>query len=151
MQFPAFPEPHALAVLVLTVAALYLFSREWLPLETSSLLVIAVLALGFELFPFQRQGLVVQPVDFFRGFGHEALVAVCALMVVGHGLVRTGALEPIGHFLANMWTISPTISLFATLLVGAALSAFVNNTPIVVLLLPILVSVSLRTGVSSSG
>ncbi|HSS64615.1 MAG TPA: SLC13 family permease, partial [Gammaproteobacteria bacterium] len=86
-----------------------------------------------------------------RGFGHEALVAVCALMVVGHGLVRTGALEPIGHFLARMWSISPTTSLFATLLIGAVLSAFVNNTPIVVLLLPILVSVSLRTGVSASG
>ena len=151
MEFPALPEPHALAVLVLTVVALYLFSRERLPLETSSLLVIAVLALGFQLFPFQRQGLVLQPVDFFRGFGHEALVAVCALMVVGHGLVRTGALEPIGHFLARMWSISPTISLFATLLIGAVLSAFVNNTPIVVLLLPILVSVSLRTGVSASG
>jgi len=151
MQFPAAPEPHALAVLVLTVVALYLFSRERLPLETSSLLVIAVLALGFQLFPFQRQGLLVQPVDFFRGFGHEALVAVCALMVVGHGLVRTGALEPVGHFLARMWSISPTISLFATLLVGATLSAFVNNTPIVVLLLPILVSVSMRTGVSTSG
>jgi di/tricarboxylate transporter len=151
MEFPALPEPHALAVLVLTVVALYLFSRERLPLETSSLLVIAVLALGFQLFPFQRQGLVVQPVDFFRGFGHEALIAVCALMVVGHGLVRTGALEPVGHFLARMWSISPTISLFATLLVGAVLSAFVNNTPIVVLLLPILVSVSLRTGVSASG
>ncbi len=151
MQFPAPPEPHALAVLVLTVVALYLFSRERLPLETSSLLVIAVLALGFQLFPFQRQGLVLQPVDFFHGFGHEALVAVCALMVVGHGLVRTGALEPIGHFLARMWTISPTISLFATLLIGACLSAFVNNTPIVVLLLPILVSVSLRTGISASG
>lgn len=151
MQFPAAPEPHALAVLALTVVALYLFSRERLPLETSSLLVIAVLALGFQLFPFQRQGLVVQPVDFFRGFGHEALVAVCALMVVGHGLVRTGALEPVGHFLARMWSVSPTISLFATLLIGATLSAFVNNTPIVVLLLPILVSVSMRTGVSTSG
>ncbi len=37
-----------------------------------------------------------------------------------------------------------------TLVVGAGLSAFVNNTPVVVLLLPILIGVSLRTGTAAS-
>ncbi|HEY9147621.1 MAG TPA: SLC13 family permease, partial [Gammaproteobacteria bacterium] len=55
-----------------------------------------------------------------------------------------GALEPVGRYLAHLWSISPMLSLLFTLLVGALLSAFVNNVPIVVLLLPILVSVSLR-------
>ena len=151
MSFPSLPDPHAIAVLCLTVFALFLFSRDRIPLETSSLLVIAILTVGFQMFPYQRGGLVLQPVSFFRGFGHEALVAVCALMVVGHGLVRTGALEPVGILLARMWGISPTFSLLGTLIIGAGMSAFTNNTPIVVLLLPILVSVSIRTGVSASG
>jgi len=76
---------------------------------------------------------------------------VCALMVAGQGLVRTGALEPIGRTLAKLWRIAPMLSLLATLLIGAILSAFLNNTPIVVLLLPILISVSIRTNTSSSG
>ncbi len=151
VSFPAFPDPHAVAVLLLTIFALFLFSRERLPLETSSLLVITILAVGFQLFPYQRGGLVLHPVNFFHGFGHEALVAVCALMVVGHGLVRTGALEPVGILLARMWGISPLFSLLGTLIIGASLSAFMNNTPIVVLLLPILISVSIRTGVPASG
>jgi di/tricarboxylate transporter len=151
VSLPPLPDPHAVAVLCLTVFALFLFSRDRIPLETSSLLVIAVLTVGFQMFPYQRGGLVLQPVSFFRGFGHEALVAVCALMVVGHGLVRTGALEPAGILLARMWGISPTFSLLGTLIIGAGMSAFTNNTPIVVLLLPILVSVSIRTGVSASG
>jgi len=53
--------------------------------------------------------------------------------------------------LARLWKISPSLSLLFTLITGAVLSAFVNNTPIVVLLLPVLISVSLRTGQSSSG
>ncbi len=145
MIFPPLPEAHALAVLALTVIALALFTRDRIPLETSSLGVLVVLAVGFELFPYTRGDHTVRAAEFFHGFGHEALVAVCALMVAGHGLVRTGALEPVGRLLGKLWARSPKLSLLLTLLVGGILSAFVNNTPIVVLLLPILVSVTLRS------
>ena len=150
MSFPSPPNVHALAVLLLTVFALILFTREKIPLESSSFLVLICLAVGFELFPFQVDGSVLHAVDFFQGFGHEALVAVCALMVAGQGIVRTGALEPVGRALARLWKISPNISLLLTLLVGALISAFINNVPVVVLFLPILISVSLRTGMKAS-
>ncbi len=151
MNFPALPDPHAIAVMLLTVVALALFMREKIPLETTSMAVIGVLALGFELFPYVSEGKPLRAIDFFHGFGHEALVAVSALMVVGHGLVRTGALEPLGGLLARLWRATPLLSLLVTLVVAAALSAFVNNTPIVVLLMPVLISVSIRTKTSPSG
>jgi len=150
MSFPSPPNVHALAVLLLTVFALILFTREKIPLESSSFLVLICLAVGFEIFPFRLDGSVMHAVDFFQGFGHEALVAVCALMIAGKGIVRTGALEPVGRALARLWKISPNISLLLTLLVGALISAFINNVPVVVLFLPILVSVSLRTGMKAS-
>jgi di/tricarboxylate transporter len=150
VNLPPAPDFHGLAVLGLIVVALYLFTRERIPLETSSLAVLVLLAAGFELFPYSHDGEPLHAVDFFRGFGHEALVAVCALMIAGHGLVRTGALEPVGRTLARLWSFSPMLSLLLTLLIGAVLSAFVNNVPIVVLLLPILVSVSLRTNKPAS-
>ncbi|MEM8767401.1 MAG: SLC13 family permease [Pseudomonadota bacterium] len=140
----ASPDPHAIAMMVLTLIALVLFTRDRIPLELSSLGLIAVLAVGFALFPYPN----VAPVDFFAGFAHEALIAVCALMVLGQGLVRTGALEPVGRLLGRFWGKAPFLSFLATLIVGAVLSAFVNNTPIVVLLLPILISVCLRTASS---
>jgi di/tricarboxylate transporter len=148
---PTLPDHHALAVIGLTLVALYLFTRERIPLETSSLAVLVALTTGFELFPYHIGTGTLHAVDFFSGFGHEALVAVCGLMIVGHGLVRTGALEPLGRILARLWSHSPQLSLLFTLLVAALLSAFVNNTPIVVLLLPILISVSLRSGRCASG
>ena len=95
------PDSHGIAVLLLTVLALFLFTRERIPLETSSLLVLVALTLGFTLFPYEAQGESVAVSDFFHGFGHQALVAVAALMIVGQGLVRTGALEPVGRLLAG--------------------------------------------------
>lgn len=144
------PEPHAAAVLLLTIFALFLFTREKIPLETSCLLILTLLAIGFQLFPYETPFGILSPTQFFSGFGHQALIAVSALMVAGNGLVRTGALEQVGRLLATFWQKAPAVSFLLTLVVAASLSAFINNTPIVVLLLPILVSVSARSSKSSS-
>ena len=145
-NFPDLPNLHALVMLATTVVALYMFSKDKWMLEITSLGLLVALAVFFSLFPYPR----FEPVSLFYGFAHEALIAVCALMVLGQGLVRTGALEPVGRVLGNLWGKAPFLSLLATLVVGAVLSAFVNNTPIVVLLLPILISVCLRNNTSPS-
>ncbi|MBT4543820.1 MAG: SLC13 family permease [Alphaproteobacteria bacterium] len=150
MNFPPLPDAHGLAVLILIVIALILFTRDSIALETSSLAVLVLLVAGFELFPYQNGETQLHAIDFFSGFGHEALIAVCALMIAGQALVRTGALEPVGRSLAALWAVSPALSLLLTLVVGGALSAVVNNVPIVVLLLPILTSISLRSGKPAS-
>lgn len=147
----ALPNMHALAVMVLIFIALVLFARDDIPLETTSLVVLVALAVGFQLFPYVADGKVIQPSDFFVGFGNRALIAVCALMIVGQGMIRTGALEPVGRMLARLWKKGPVFSLLLTLLITSVLSAFINNTPIVVLMLPIMIGVAVKTGISSSG
>jgi len=139
------PNHHAGLVLILTLFALFLFSRDNLPIETSALVVLVLLIVGFELFPYQANNEILRGIDFFHGFGHEALITVTALMVAGQSLIRTGALEPLGYQLAHSWVKSPKLTLLLTLVIAAFLSAFMNNTPIVILLLPILVGVSLKT------
>ncbi len=151
MTFPPAPDAHAIAVMALTLVALGLFTRKTIPLETSSMAVLASLTLGFALFPYVSRGVLLRALDFYHGFGHEALIAVCALMIVGQGLIRTGALDPLGSVLARLWRASPMLSLLLTLTIAAILSAFVNNTPIVVLMMPVLVGVSIRNKKSPSG
>ncbi|MCF6264780.1 MAG: hypothetical protein L3J24_14500 [Xanthomonadales bacterium] len=146
----ATPNPHALGVMILILVALVMFSRDKIPLETTALVVLISLSVGFTWFPYQTETGVLSATEFFTGFGHKALIAVCALMIVGTGLIRTGALEPVGRFLAGMWKRWPAVSLLFTLIITGALSAFINNTPIVVLLLPLLLGVAVRTGTSSS-
>ena len=144
-------DPHAIWALSLTVVALILFTRDRIPLETSSLAVIVLLAVSFQLYPYENSaGQILSPISFFAGFAHEALIAVCGLMVAGYGIVRTGALDPVGRGLAKLWSFSPTLSVLITLIVSALLSAVVNNTPIVVLLLPIMLNVAIRTKSSPS-
>lgn len=150
MSLPPIPDPHGVAVMALVVIALVMFSTSRIPLETSSLVILGLLVLGFEVFPYTVDGETLHPNEFFYGFGHEALVAVCALMILGRGLENTGALQPVATGLARLWARFPALSFLATLLCGAFFSAFVNNTPIVVLLLPILVGVSLRSKTRAS-
>ena len=146
------PDAHGIAVLVLTVLALFLFTRDRIPLESSSLAILIILVVGFELVPYVRDGeRILGPVDFFAGFGNEALIAICALMMVGKALETTGALQPLANLVGRAWSTRPTLALLTTLVAGAILSAFMNNTPIVVLLMPILVGASLRSKFPVSG
>lgn len=151
MDFPQVPNMHALAMLLMTGLALFLFSREKIYLESSSLAILVMVVVGFHLFPFEGARGTIEPMTFFYGFGHEALIAVCSLMIAGEALVRTGALEPVARRLARLWKWSPKFALLLTLIVAAILSAFMNNTPIVVLMLPMLIGAAVRSNVSSSG
>ncbi len=141
--------PHAVAVMLLTVVALFLFSRDRIPIETTSLLILVALVVGFEIFPLGN-GAGPEPAEFVSGFGHEALVTICALMVVARGLESTGALEPIARVMANAWGSYPQLSLLAALCLTASLSAFMNNTPIVVMFLPLLIAIAVRTKTPAS-
>lgn len=145
------PDAHGIAVLLLTVVALFLFTRDRIPLESSSLGILIVLVAGFQFFPYVSDGVPVGPVEFFAGFGNEALITICALMIVGKALETTGALQPLATIVGRTWSTRPVLALLVTLVAAAVLSAFMNNTPIVVLLMPILVGVSLRVKFPVSG
>jgi di/tricarboxylate transporter len=145
-------DAHGIAVLLLTVVALFLFTRDRIPLESSSLAVLVILITGFTVFPYERNGeVVLSGTQFFAGFGNEALIAISALMMVGKALETTGALQPLANVVGRAWSTRPVVALLTTLVAGAILSAFMNNTPIVVLLMPILVGASIRSKFSVSG
>ena len=71
-------------------------------------------------------------------------------MIMGKGLEVTGALQPVATFLAKAWMARPLLASLATLVASGVLSAFLNNTPIVVMLLPMLVGVAVRNKFSPS-
>lgn len=149
---PITPDAHGIAVLVLTAVALILFTRDQIPLESSSLAILILLVVGFTIFPYEVDGVSkLAPMDFFVGFGNEALVAICALMMVGKALEITGALQPLANVVGRAWSTRPVLALLVTMVAAAIFSAFMNNTPIVVLLMPILVGASLRSKFAVSG
>ncbi len=99
--------PHAIAVLALTVLAFVLFTRERFPIPVTSLIVIArARARPAPVSLRAGRTCVLGPRQIFSGFGHEALVAICCLMVLGRALMVTGALEPLARVLARLWAFN---------------------------------------------
>lgn len=134
-------------MLGLTAGAFYLFARERVRIEATSLMVLLALTLTFYVWPYD--GLV--PGDLFANFGHEGLVTICALMIIGQGLDRTGAMQPAVTALARIWMRRPSLALLATLLFSWITSGFINDTPQIVMLIPVLMACALRAGRAPSG
>ncbi len=92
---------------------------------------------------------VLEPLDAVRGFGDPTIVMIAALFIVVQGLVETGALStlvepllgrPKGLAAAQLRMMTPV----------AAMSAFMNNTPIVAMYLPTVRDWARRLGISPS-
>lgn len=143
------PDPHALFALLLTAAALFLFTRDRIPLEASALAILVTLLVVFQLFPYTAPDGRLDPTRFLAGFGNEALVAIVGLMILGKGLETTGALQPLALALAKAWT-RPRTALLITMAIAGVVSAFVSNTPVVVMLLPMLIGVAARNKIPPS-
>jgi di/tricarboxylate transporter len=141
---------HAGAVLTITVVTIYLFAKERLPVQSTALLALLALMLLFGVFPYRGGDRPLGPEQFLAGFGNSALVTICFLMVLGQGLVTTGALEPIVRRLARLWSFAPQLAFLLILVFCVAVSSFVNDTPVVVLMMPVLVAIAARTGTSPS-
>ncbi len=144
------PSYHAIAALAVTTAMFVAFARGRMSVEIISLLTIAVIAVGLYFFPLPD----TQPIDglglAFSGFGHYALITICALMIMGRGLVVTGALEPAARFLERLFKVNLQLGLLFSLVVTFLLSMGINNTPVLVLLMPIFVHLAMRGAMAAS-
>jgi len=141
---------HAVATLVIAVLTFWGFTKDRWPVQTTALLSVLALMLVFGLLPAEPGIPTLGPADFLAGFGHPALVTICCLMVLGHGLVTTGALEPAGRFLARAFNVSPMLATLLMLVVCVLLSGVINDTPIVVLMVPVLLAVAARSRVPAT-
>lgn len=120
--------------LFILVGASLLFVTEWLPMEVTALLIIVGLA-------FAR---ILSPAEALSGFANSATVTVGAMFVLSAGLVRTGALE---NLTINLAEFSQGRSRRLLIVLGIAVpiaSAFINNTPVVAMMVPVIISLSLR-------
>ncbi len=127
------------ATFVLIVVALTLYVLERVPLELTSLGVIAALLLFFHFLPVPGPdgSNLLSTQRLLGGFANPALISVLALLVIGHALVRTGLLDQtaqaIFSFSGRGW-----VALLLVLVIVVAVSAVLNNIPVVVIFIPIM-------------
>jgi len=140
----ALPDTHGLAVIGLALFALVALTRPGVPQESASLMVLMLLVLGFEIFPYEGPAGAVNAGNFLAVFGNPGLITILGLLVVGRALEVAGAMQPLIRLLLRVWSGPRSLALAVTLLVAMLLSAFLSNTLVVLALLPVLVGASTR-------
>ena len=93
---------------------------------------------------------VLEPAVALSGFANPAVVTVAAMFVLSTGLLRSGAGERAGLVLARAMRRRPRVGILFLMLTVGAVSAFINNTAAVAIMLPIVLGVSRRTGIAAS-
>ncbi|MDQ8194260.1 SLC13 family permease [Coraliomargarita sp. SDUM461004] len=83
-------------------------------------------------------------------FGNSAPLTIAGMFIVSAALERTGAIDLITAYLRKLVKFPYRSFLFIMILGVAAVSAFVNNTPVVIVLMPVILSLSREMGVASS-
>ncbi len=141
--------PHAIAAIALTIGSLALMSRDAFRLEYSCVAILIVMVTGFEVFPVPVEN-GLRGAQFLAAFGNEALITICLLLVLAKGVEASGTLRRVGRLLTRLWFFNRSLGFLVTLFLAAFVSAFANNTPIVIMLLPILVGVANRIDIPPS-
>lgn len=135
---------------IVIASTVVLYALERYSIEIIALGSVVSLVLIFTLFPVETEGRVVTTADFLAGFANPALVTIICLLIIGQGLFQTNALEGPAQTIVR-WVRGRSHLATIPVLVGVAIiSAFLNNTPVVVMFLPILSAVAATMGQSSS-
>jgi di/tricarboxylate transporter len=152
MTAPGAANLHIWMTYALVIVAIAAFAAERIRIEITSLGVLVALVVLFELVPLVPAA--GQPrLDTERlvaGFANPALIAVMALLVLGHGLSRSGALDWVLRAFLNITGEHPAPAIIIAFGAVLVASAFVNNTPIVIIFIPILESIARRFGIPAS-
>ena len=142
--------PMIVSVIVV-IGAIIFYARDNYPMELVSIAVIAILLIAFyfqDVFPHSGESLTAE--ELLSGFSNPALITIMALLVVGQGLFQTGALDGPSRFMMSSYETRPVITLVAAFTAVFVTSAFINNTPVVVMFLPIMAAFAEKMKVSPS-
>jgi di/tricarboxylate transporter len=119
-------------VTLILVVAMLLLITERLPVDLTSIGIMVVLILS---------GLL-KPAEAIAGFANPAVITVGAMFLISKGMVRAGAVGFISEKVRELSRGRPHLALTMILAIVGFASAFINNTPVVVLFIPIVLSLS---------
>jgi len=126
----------SLGILVLMLIA---FTRERLPPSGVGVIGAAVfILLGY-----------VTESELLAVFSNSAAIAIGGMLVLSAALVRTGTLEALAGQVLELARTKPVLAVVLVLGVAMVASAFVNSTPVVVILIPLVGSLAAAVGMGA--
>jgi di/tricarboxylate transporter len=130
----------AIIVLIVILVALVLFATEWLSVDLVSMLIMLTLVVSG----------VISAEEGLAGFSNAATITVAFMFVLSYALLKTGALQRIGPLLSKIFKTNYNLGLLMMIIVIGVFSAFINNTPIVAMFIPVMISVGKMANISPS-
>ncbi len=122
-------------VLLVLISAIVLFATEKLPVDVVALIIMGVLIISG----------VVSPQEGVSGFSNSATITVAAMFILSAALFKSGAVVGIGNKMASLFQYNFWIGVIAMMVVVGMISAFINNTPVVAIFIPILVGAAAKS------
>ncbi len=132
--------PEIILVFAVAIVAVILFATEKLSVDVVAIVVMSTL-LAFN---------IISPEEGISGFSNKATVTVAAMFIISEGLFKTGAVRYLGKITSDVFSRSYWLGLITVMIAVGFFSAFINNTPVVAIFIPILLGVAKEIKVSRS-
>jgi di/tricarboxylate transporter len=127
-------------VTAILLIAMLLLITERLPVDLTSIgIMVALILTG-----------ILTPKEAIAGFASPAVITVGSMFLISKGMIRTGAVGFISQKVLQYSRGGPTLAILLILIIVGTASAFINNTPVVVLFIPIILSLSCELNFSPS-
>jgi di/tricarboxylate transporter len=130
----------AIITLCIILAAIILFATELISIDLVALLIIASLVLFG----------IVSPEQGVAGFSNKATITVAFMFVLSAALLKTGALQVVAYRLSNVFRQNFKLGMVLMMVLIAVISAFINNTPVVAVFIPVILQIAKTSGQSAS-
>ncbi|PCJ39242.1 MAG: SLC13 family permease [Alphaproteobacteria bacterium] len=123
-------------------AAIIFYGLDRISMEITSLGTLSILLVLFHFMPvYDDSGVNLLGLkQLLAGFADPALITILALLVIGQGMVQTGALETPAQIIVKHGISRPKLVIFVCLIAVMIISALLNNTPVVVIFIPIMIT-----------
>lgn len=122
--------------LVITIAiillGIFLFVKEYFSIDTTSILIMSLFIVSA----------VLSPQEGFSGFINTATITVACMFVLSFAVFKSGLLNPIIRLLTVLGRIHYFFALLSIILVSGLFSAFINDTAVVALLMPVVLQMA---------
>ncbi|MCG2462013.1 SLC13 family permease [Flavobacteriaceae bacterium F89] len=116
----------------------FLFVKDYFSIDTTSILIMVMFIVAG----------VLNPEEGFSGFNHPATLTLGCIFVVSGGIFHSGILNGLSYKIIKLAKIHYVIALIVFCTISGLFSAFINDTAVVALLLPIALTVCRETNIS---
>ncbi len=139
-------------VLIGIAVIVALYATERFSIELTSLFALSGLLVFFNFFPVVDNAghSILNAAVLLEGFANPALLSIIALLVVGQGLLHSGAFDTTTTRLIELGQNRPKLILIVAFIAVMLISAVMNNTPVTVLFIPIVAAVAAKTNIPVS-